>query len=457
MEGVLGPAAVRGRVGERADGVQQLDDRAGPAVGHDQRQRVLVRRPHVQEVDVHPVDLGGELRQRVQPRLGTGPGRTRSPSSGPAPAATASCTPCERSSTSSRVGQRVAASRRRSSASSSSGTCTCEGPDRGRVGLAAGRRHAGGAGRGGSGGGGHRAASWVTGWGVAQPKVKTWARAPGAAKVTVSVRSPTSPAWRTSWYIRPAVEHAAALLVDVHPVRAARAPPRPGRPGRGSARRRRRTAPGARRGRRTGRRGCRRPRRARRPPARSSTARRAPRSRRAAGRGRGPRCREALAALGAEVGLRRPEVVPVGRRLDPDPLDGDGLAVDAEQLLQLALGLLVAALAEVRVADDAVPVGEVERRPVVVGEGVPDPVVVVDGDRVVDPAVRDRPADQVDVVLELELGGVHADHDQPVVPVGLRPGAHVRLGAQPVDAGQRPEVDEDDAGRAARLGPAARS
>ena len=65
VEGVLGVAAVRRRVGERADGLEQLDDRAGPPVRHDQRQSVLVRRAHVDEVDVHAIDLGGELRQRV--------------------------------------------------------------------------------------------------------------------------------------------------------------------------------------------------------------------------------------------------------------------------------------------------------------------------------------------------------------------------------------------------------
>jgi hypothetical protein len=36
-------------------------------VGHDQRQRVLVLGLDVHEVDVHAVDLSGELRQRVQP------------------------------------------------------------------------------------------------------------------------------------------------------------------------------------------------------------------------------------------------------------------------------------------------------------------------------------------------------------------------------------------------------
>ena len=73
VECVLGGAAVSGRVGQRADGVEQLDDRAGPAVGHDQRQRVLMPRLDVDEVDLDPVDLGRELRQRVQSRLDLAP------------------------------------------------------------------------------------------------------------------------------------------------------------------------------------------------------------------------------------------------------------------------------------------------------------------------------------------------------------------------------------------------
>src|SRR5262249_16693973 len=35
VERVLGTSAVRGRVGERADDLEQLDDRAGPAVRDD--------------------------------------------------------------------------------------------------------------------------------------------------------------------------------------------------------------------------------------------------------------------------------------------------------------------------------------------------------------------------------------------------------------------------------------
>src|SRR5213078_3869431 len=65
VEGILGAAAVRGRVRQRADGVDHLHDGAGPAVGHDQRQRVVVGRLDVDEVDVHAVDLGRELGQGV--------------------------------------------------------------------------------------------------------------------------------------------------------------------------------------------------------------------------------------------------------------------------------------------------------------------------------------------------------------------------------------------------------
>jgi len=53
---------VRGGIGERTDDLQLLDDRARPAVTDDDRQRVLVLRANVDEVDVEPVDLGDEVR-----------------------------------------------------------------------------------------------------------------------------------------------------------------------------------------------------------------------------------------------------------------------------------------------------------------------------------------------------------------------------------------------------------
>ena len=52
-------------------------------------------------------------------------------------------------------------------------------------------------------------------------------------------------------------------------------------------------------------------------------------------------------------------------------------------------------------------------------EGGPDRVVVVDRDRVVDPSLRRRLPDAVELVLEGELRGVDADDDQPVGSVGL--------------------------------------
>ena len=73
VECIAGGATVRGRVGQGTDGLEQLDDRAGPAMRHDQRQRILVLRAHVDEVDVHAVDLRHELREGIQLGLGLPP------------------------------------------------------------------------------------------------------------------------------------------------------------------------------------------------------------------------------------------------------------------------------------------------------------------------------------------------------------------------------------------------
>src|SRR5215216_7079466 len=54
--------------GERLDRPEVLDDRAGPAVREDERQRVLVRRADVEEVDPLAVDL----RQKLWPAIELG-------------------------------------------------------------------------------------------------------------------------------------------------------------------------------------------------------------------------------------------------------------------------------------------------------------------------------------------------------------------------------------------------
>jgi hypothetical protein len=73
VEGVGRVASVGGRVSERPEHLQELDDRAWPAVRENKRQGVLVRRANVKEVDSEPVDPGAELRQSVEPILGGPP------------------------------------------------------------------------------------------------------------------------------------------------------------------------------------------------------------------------------------------------------------------------------------------------------------------------------------------------------------------------------------------------
>jgi hypothetical protein len=53
--------------------LQLLDDRAGPSVRDDERQRIVMARTNVNEVDVEPVDFGHEVRQGVQLGLAPAP------------------------------------------------------------------------------------------------------------------------------------------------------------------------------------------------------------------------------------------------------------------------------------------------------------------------------------------------------------------------------------------------
>ena len=69
VEGVGRVAAVRGRVGERADQVEELHDRARPAVQEQQRGGVRLGGAHVQEVQLGAVDRGDELGIGVERRL----------------------------------------------------------------------------------------------------------------------------------------------------------------------------------------------------------------------------------------------------------------------------------------------------------------------------------------------------------------------------------------------------
>jgi hypothetical protein len=73
VERVRCAGTVRRGIGQRADDLQLLDDRAGPSVRDDERQCVVMAGADVNEMNVEPVDLGHEVRQGVQPGLASAP------------------------------------------------------------------------------------------------------------------------------------------------------------------------------------------------------------------------------------------------------------------------------------------------------------------------------------------------------------------------------------------------
>src|SRR5688500_1934873 len=79
MESVRWLAAMRRGIGQGIDDLQLLDDGAGPSVRDDERQRVFVRRTNVNEMNVDPIDLGDEIRQRVESCLNLAPVVLRCP------------------------------------------------------------------------------------------------------------------------------------------------------------------------------------------------------------------------------------------------------------------------------------------------------------------------------------------------------------------------------------------
>lgn len=154
--------------------------------------------------------------------------------------------------------------------------------------------------------------------------------------------------------------------------------------------------------------------------------------------------------LVTEVGLGRAQAHPVGLRLQTLRGCGDELFVDAlasglaQQVLDHPFAVVVLTLAEVVVPDPALCICEVDGRPVSVAERAPDPVVTVESDRVLDPHGLRGLADVFDVALERELRRVDADDDQTSIAVLLGPRANEGQRAEPVDAGVRPEVNEND-------------
>src|SRR5215218_8871668 len=73
MESVRCARAMCRRIGQGIDDLQLLDDRAGPAVRDDERQRIVMFRTNVNEMDVQPIDLGDGVRYRLQLLLALAP------------------------------------------------------------------------------------------------------------------------------------------------------------------------------------------------------------------------------------------------------------------------------------------------------------------------------------------------------------------------------------------------
>src|SRR6516165_3859228 len=172
----------------------------------------------------------------------------------------------------------------------------------------------------------------------------------------------------------------------------------------------------------------------------------------------GTRGGEILSFLVAEIGLGRLQVRPISLSLEAIASDGDQVVTDAsasglaQEPLDDPFALFVSALAELVVADPSLGVGDVYGRPVSVGEGIPDGVVAVERDRVLDAHALHGPADILDVPFEREFRGVDANHDQAVILVLLSPRADIAERAQPIDAGVGPEVHENDLVPQVRLG-----
>src|SRR6266850_1459474 len=135
----------------------------------------------------------------------------------------------------------------------------------------------------------------------------------------------------------------------------------------------------------------------------------------------------------ADVCFRRLQAGPVCAHLWTLRFEGSGFTIDptashgrGQQLSNPHFRFFVVAFAEVVIAHAPCRIDEVERRPVVIAKPTPDRAVVVDGDRVRNASLLRSLSNVVDVFLETEFGGVHANDDQPLLTVPGGPRANIR-------------------------------
>jgi hypothetical protein len=99
----------------------------------------------------------------------------------------------------------------------------------------------------------------------------------------------------------------------------------------------------------------------------------------------------------------------------------------SEKLPDYVFGRCEVAFAKRVVAPAALCADKVVGRPIIIAEGLPDRIIVVDRHRKADPQVRDRFLHVVDIFLEGEFRGVHANHDKPLVLVFFGPGSDMGI------------------------------
>src|SRR5919112_6494708 len=73
MESIRCACAMCRGISQGIDDLQLFDGRAGPSVRDDERQRILMFRTNVDEMNVQPIDLRNELGQGVQFRFDLAP------------------------------------------------------------------------------------------------------------------------------------------------------------------------------------------------------------------------------------------------------------------------------------------------------------------------------------------------------------------------------------------------
>src|ERR1700677_4132814 len=89
-------------------------------------------------------------------------------------------------------------------------------------------------------------------------------------------------------------------------------------------------------------------------------------------------------------------------------------------------------------------IDEVVRGPVLIIESLPYGIVIVERDRIGDFQVRDGAAHIARIFLEGKLGRVDADDHEPMILIFVVPALYIGQGAQAIDTGVSPEIDQHD-------------